>query len=63
MRASHKSILHPKVSPLTGCERSNYLGLRCFEAQNPCHTGFHAVEFPIRYSHKFHPQNGDDFNH
>lgn len=35
VHARPKTILHPKVLPLSGCERSNCLGLPCFEAPNP----------------------------
>ena len=49
VHARPKTILHPKVSPLRGCERSYGLGLRCFEAPNPWPTWLHAVEFPIPF--------------
>ena len=48
MRGKAKSILHHKVSPVSGCERSNGLGQPCFEAPIPCHTWPHALGFPIR---------------
>ena len=35
VHARPKAILHLKVSPLSGCERSYGLGLPCFEAPNP----------------------------
>ena len=44
MRGKAKSILHHKVSPVSGCERSNGLGQPCFEAPIPCHTWPHALK-------------------
>ncbi len=44
-RARPKSILHSKVLPSSGCERSNRLDQTCFEAQNPCHPWFIALKF------------------
>jgi len=48
VRGKAKSILHHKVSPVSGCERSNGLGQPCFEALIPCQTWPHALGFPIR---------------